>query len=108
MNHATSSATVWGMTRTRISTTVDTEQLRRARVIVGGRDSELLDQALAVFVEQDEVRREAKALAAAPYREDDELQLGAPEIDWDGELPYDGTVPDEVVELARQRRHSTS
>lgn len=108
MSHATPGVTLWGMTRTRISTTVDTEQLQRARGVVGGRDSELFDQALAVLVEQDEVRRDHEALADAPYDEDDELQLGAPEIDWDAELPYDGAVPDEVVELARRRRHSPS
>lgn len=100
--------TVDGMARTRISTTVDSERLDRARQIVGGRDSELLDRALAELVEHDEARREAAALTEAPYDDDDELRTGPPDIDWDAELPYEGAIPDNVVELARQRRRSRS
>lgn len=96
------------MARTRVSTTVDTERLERARQIVGGRDSELLDQALAWLIERDERRREIEALDLSPYHLDGDLDIGTPEIDWDGELPYEGSVPAEVEELARKRREGVS
>lgn len=97
-------ATVCGMDRVRISTTVDQQRLGRARQLRSGRDSELLDAALAALIEQEEHRRELLALDRAPYEDDEELTTANPGIDWDRELPYDGSIPDDVVELARQRR----
>ncbi|MGH9247794.1 MAG: hypothetical protein ACRD29_26470 [Acidimicrobiales bacterium] len=92
------------MTRVRISTTVDEERLGRARRLRSGRDSELFDAALAALIELEERQRERRALDHAPYEDDDDLVAPDPGIDWDRELPYDGSIPDEVVELARRRR----
>lgn len=88
----------------RISTTVDATRLRRARRLCDCRDSELFDRALEALVELDERRREQAALEQVPYADDPDLDLPAPDIDWDEELPYAGAVPDEVVALARRRR----
>lgn len=107
-DRATIVATFDAMARTRVSTTVDAERLKRARQIVGGRDSELLDQALAWLIERDDRRREIEALEASPYHLDDELEIGAPEIDWDSDLPYEGSVPVDVAQLARKRRQEAS
>ncbi len=96
------------MARTRISTTVDTAQLERARSMGGCRDSELLDRALVALVDQEERRREMIAFAEHPYESDADLDLPTPDIDWDAELPYDGDVPAAVVERARRRRAARS
>jgi len=92
------------MSRVRISTTVDEERLGRARRLRSGRDSELLDAALAALIEREEHRLELGALRLAPYEDDSDLSFPDPGIDWDRDLPYDGSIPDEVVELARRRR----
>lgn len=97
-------ATLCGMKRVRVSTTVDAERLGRARQLRSGRDSELFDAALAALIEQEEHRLELLALDRAPYEGDEELAAADPGIDWDRELPYDGSIPHDVVELARQRR----
>ncbi len=92
------------MSRVRISTTVDEERLGRARRLRSGRDSELLEAALAALIEREEQRLELDALRLAPYEADGDLSFPGPGIDWDQEFPYDGSIPDEVVELARRRR----
>lgn len=90
-----------GMSRQRISTTVDAGQLARARDLFGGPDSELLDRALALLVRRLDAERERAALDAAPYEEDPDLAWQAP---FGPDLPYDGAVPDEVARLAAERR----
>ncbi len=89
------------MSRTRVSTTVDGDQLDRARKLFGGPDSQLLDRALELLVRRLDAERERAALAAAPYEEDDHLVWQAPE---GPDLPYDGDVPGDVLQLARERR----
>ncbi|MGH9115290.1 MAG: hypothetical protein ACRDWW_05610 [Acidimicrobiales bacterium] len=89
------------MSRVRVSTTVDAEFLGRARRLLPGPDSHLMDQALAALIEQLEAEREAAALSAQPYEEDPDLAWSAP----DGpDLPYDGDVPRDVLALSRRRR----
>jgi len=89
------------MSRIRISTTVDSVGLSTARRLVAGPDSVLLDRALAALVEQLEADQERAALDAHPYEAD-------PDVAWEAptgpDLPYDGTVPADVVRLARRRR----
>lgn len=82
--------------------------IERARSLVGGRDSELLDLALKELMEREEQRREILAIAADPYSADPELDLPPARVDWDRDMPYDGEVPAEVVELARRRRSARS
>lgn len=89
------------MARTRISTTVDSDRLERARAHFGLPDSQLLDRALYELLRRVQLEREREALRAAPYEDDAELTWQAP----DGpSLPYDGEVPDEVRRLAAERR----
>lgn len=92
-----------GMKRVRISTTVDEERLARCRELVDQPDSVLVDQAIEALVEKLEGRLEAKALSSRPYEDDPDLSWSAPP---GPDLPYDGEVPAEVVELARRRRRS--
>jgi hypothetical protein len=89
------------MSRVRVSTTVDGQRLARARELFGGSDSELLDRALELLVRQLDARRERAALAAQPYEDDADLGWEAPP---GPDLPYDAEIPDDVMELARQRR----
>lgn len=89
------------MSRTRVSTTVDEERLARARELFDGPDSALLDRALELLVRRLDAQRERAALAAAPFEDDDELTWQAPP---GPDLPYEGDIPDDVVELARERR----
>jgi len=89
------------MHRVRVSTTVDAESLGRARQLAPGPDSRLLDQALLALVHQLEAEQELAALAAHPYEDDPDLAWQAP---IGPELPYDGEIPREVIELARRRR----
>lgn len=92
---------VHGMARVRISTTVDAEQLARIRQLTGLSDSRLLDRALARLLDDLEHERELAALERHPYDEDPDLAWRAPPLP---SLPYDGDVPQEVVELAERRR----
>lgn len=92
------------MSRVRISTTVDATRLDRCRTLVAGRDSDVLDQALAALIDREEGRREIEALEAHPYETDPDLSWSAPTAP---DLDYAGEVPDEVVELARRRRAGT-
>lgn len=89
------------MARTRVSTTVDGDRLERARRLFGGSDSELLDRALELLVRRLDAERELAALDAAPYEDDPDLRWHAPP---GPDLPYDGEVPADVLELARERR----
>lgn len=90
-----------GMPRTRLSTTVDTDQLQRARALLNLPDSQLVDRALALLVRRLDEQRERAALDAAPYEDDPDL---AWEADDGPPLPYDGAVPDDVAKLVAQRR----
>ena len=89
------------MSRARVSTTVDATSLRRARQLLPGADSRLLDRALLALIEDLEEDRELTALAALPYEDDPDLAWEAPR---GPDLPYDGEVPEDVVQLALQRR----
>jgi hypothetical protein len=61
----------------------------------------VIDRALTALLEELEGERELATLAAHPYEVD-------PEVAWEApagpDLPYESDVPDEVIELARQRR----
>jgi hypothetical protein len=91
---------VSGMKRVRISTTVDAWRLARTREMSGLSDSQLLDRALAALLGQLEHEREIAALERHPYDEDPQLSWESPATP----LPYDGNIPDAVVQLAQQRR----
>jgi hypothetical protein len=88
------------MPRTRVSTTVDADRLDRARALSGLPDSKLLDSAVAALLEQLEAEHELAALERAPYEHDEDVAWDAPPV----ALPYDGPVPDAVLDLARRRR----
>jgi hypothetical protein len=92
--------------RTRISTTVNHEQLVIARKQTGLPDSELIDLAISALLEREEREAEDRALAQQPYHLDPDLAglptgmpTGAPSLD-----PYDGTVPSDVVALFAARK----
>jgi len=93
------------MSRVRISTSVDADRLARARGFGLGRD--LIDAALVALIDREEQRRELAALDRSPYDANPELRLDDPRVDWDQELPYDGGVPADVIELARRRLANT-
>ncbi len=90
------------MVRARVSTTVDATVLRRARDLLPGPDSRVLDRALLALIDRLEEEGERAALVAHPYEDDADLAWQAPP---GPDLPYDGDVPEEVIRLAR-RRHS--
>ena len=90
-----------GMTRVRISTTVDAEQLARCRRLAGVTTSKLVDRALRVLADELEREREVAALDRLPYEEDPDLSWEVPP---GPDLPYDGDVPDDVGRLASARR----
>lgn len=90
-----------GMSRVRISTTVDAEQLARCRRLAGLTTSKLVDHALRVLADELERERELAALERLPYEEDPDLSWEVPP---GPDLPYDGDVPDDVRRLASARR----
>ena len=94
------------MSRVRISTTVDGERLHAARELLGLRDSDLFDRALASIIREATIRQELAALDRFPYAADPDLAMpDLPAIgDADDELPYDSEVPAAVIDLARTRR----
>lgn len=94
-------ATFCGITRVRISTTVDAEQLARCRRLFGLTTSKLIDRALRVLAEELERERELAALDRLPYEEDPDLSWEAPP---GPDLPYDGDVPEDVRRLVKARR----
>ena len=85
----------------RLSTTVDATSLGRARRLLPGTDSRLLDRALDALIRDLEEEHELAALAAHPYEDDASLSWAAPT---GPDLPYDGGVPPDVMDLARRRR----
>lgn len=89
------------MRRTRLSTTVDATALARARQLLPGSDSLVVDRALVALLQELEGERELAALAAHPYEADPDLQWEAPP---GPDLPFDGDVPEEVMQTARRRR----
>ena len=89
------------MKRARISTTVDAQQLANARARLDASDSELLDRALAALIDDIDTQHERTALAEQPYEDDPELTWQAPS---GPDLPYDGDIPSDVIELAAERR----
>lgn len=66
----------------------------------GERDSELFDRALRAYVEERVAEQERAVLTVLAYEDDPELDM--PEAGDD--LPYEGSVPAEVVGLAKLRR----
>jgi len=92
------------MTRVRISTTVDAQQLTTVRRMLNAPDSHILDRALKVLIDDVEQAQELAALEALPYEDD-------PDLSWapvpGADLPYDGEVPADVLRMAAQRRRPT-
>lgn len=95
-------STICRMARVRISTTVDGERLEQARALVQATDSELIDRALKLLLDQVRSEREIAAIRALPYEEDPDLSWEAPP---GPDLPYDGDIPADVRALAEQRRN---
>lgn len=92
-----------GMSRVRISTTVDSDLLARARASVPDtNDAALIDRALAELTRQVEQQHEREVLARLPYDLDPELDL--PQAALPDGLPYDGPIPADVQQLAAARR----
>ena len=89
------------MSRERISTTVDSARLERARRLFRVRDSRLIDQALDALVQLELSKRELAAIEENPYEGDPDLAWDAPE---GPDLPYDGEIPADVRRLAARRR----
>ena len=67
------------------STSVNADRLARARRSDLGRDSDLIDVALAALIDREEQRRELAALEHSPYQADDDLRLDDPRADCDHE-----------------------
>jgi hypothetical protein len=86
----------------RISTTVDATSWNHARSLVAGTNSDVVDAALLSLIESLEAQREQTALAAQPYAEDPDLNWEAPA---GPPLPYDASVPEDVLRLAERRRN---
>lgn len=80
---------------------MDAQRWDTARRLLGGSNSQVVDRALAVLIEQLEAEQERAALAALPYEDDADLAWEAPP---GPDLPYDGEVPADVLRLAEQRR----
>jgi hypothetical protein len=90
------------MTRVRISTTVDADALQAARMRLGRRDSEVLDEALGALLDALDAEDDAAALARAPYEDGVELVFPPGSVDDECFPERDG--PADVVELAQHRR----
>lgn len=71
--------------------------------MLGAPDSRILDRALKALIDELEEAHELAALAAMPYEDD-------PDLNWatapGGDLPYDGEVPADVVDMAKRRRRA--
>lgn len=85
----------------RISTTVDATTWDTARGLLPGSNSHVVEAALVVLIEKLEADRERAALAAHPYTEDPDLTWEAAS---DSPVPYDASVPEEILRLAERRR----
>lgn len=92
---------ICGMTRVRISTTVDGARMALARSKLGVPDSRIVDRALVALLDELESEQERQALQAMPYEEDPDLSWVAPSAP---NLAYDGDVPADVRRLAAARR----
>ena len=96
-------ATLCGMSRVRISTTVDEGRLVAARSLLGGGpDSRLMDRALQALIDAEEAAAEIRALEEHPYEDDPDLAF---EVGEGPALPYEGSVPRQVLAKARARRN---
>lgn len=74
----------------------------KAREFAGTRDAEMMDRALEAFIERMRAEHELRILAEFPYGDDPNLAMGiAPPMP---DLPYDGEIPPDVLELAKRRR----
>lgn len=69
--------------------------------MLGATDSQIMDRALETLVKDLEERAEVAALEAHPYEDDPDLAWETPA---GPDLPYDGEVPQEVIELAARLR----
>lgn len=95
--------TTCGVTRVRISTTVEDDLLAQRRLVLGQSDNKVIDRALAALINEIETEREVAALTAHPYEDDPDLAWQPPA---GPDLDYEGEVPAEVLRLAaRRRRH---
>ena len=98
-------ATIRGMSRVRISTTVDSRLLATARDKSGAAtDAELMDRALTLLTRHLEEEHEREVLERLPYHLDAELVMRQAPLP-DG-LPYDGAVPADVQRLVKRRRRT--
>ena len=91
------------MARARISTTVDADVLTAARRRFGGRDADLFDTILAGWLRDQEAEAERRAIAAAPYDSDPDLESATADSATP-DLAYDSGPPPSVVRLAVARR----
>lgn len=66
-------------------------------------DSQLLDRALGALRDKVERDHELAALERDPYDDDPDLSWRAPA---GPSLPYDGDIPDDVIEMIEARRRS--
>lgn len=92
------------MTRIRISTTVDEEQLTRSRALVGGRDTDVLDAAFRALLEKHEAASDLVALNTWPYSADPEVEMPLSLSDDRDGLSYSGEVPTRIHEIAERSR----
>lgn len=69
--------------------------------MLGATASQILDRALETLLRDLEARAEIAALEAHPYEDDPDLAWDAP---GGPDLPYDGEVPQKVIELAARLR----
>jgi hypothetical protein len=91
------------MQRVRISTTVDAGRLQTARRLLNQPDSRIIDRALAALIDELEAQRELAALEAHPYERDPDLAWRVPV---GPDLPYEGDIPPDVLEMAAHRRRT--
>jgi hypothetical protein len=96
------------MKRVRVSTTVDSASLDRARQACPVRDAVLFDRALAALVREVTIACEVAALDRFPYATDQELPMPDALSDVNDELDYVGDVPAHVQALAESRRRAAA
>ncbi|MGQ0743245.1 MAG: hypothetical protein ACT4OS_02690 [Acidimicrobiales bacterium] len=89
------------MDRVRISTTVDGTLLAHCQRLRAGPTSALIDDALEALADRLDAERETEILTALPYEDDEALAWSVP---FGPDLPYTGTIPQEVLDLAAARR----
>lgn len=69
--------------------------------MLGSTDSQIVDRALGCLAAELEALAEIAALESHPYENDPDLAWEAPA---GPDLPYDGEVPQEALDLAASRR----